>query len=318
MGKEELRAAAAALEGSVVVAGVGAGPGADAGVAARDADPVRAAAGELLPADGTASPRIREAEAVVVGVGGRDEGANDAGRSDDAGGESAGGSGATVEEAARLLRAARERDALAVAVTAAGDPDRIDALRAVADAAVLAGEGGVAGAVAAFVALVRDPGFVNLDLADARTALRAGDLAALGRGTAGLDAGGAERAVAAAFDGMAPGVVPGGAAGVLVDVVGDPAMSVADASAAVTAARRRVGRDAHVIWGGAVDDALAGEVRARVVAAGVGLSPVPSAGGPCPRCGARLAAYSLDGRATPACDDCGYAGVAASLQDRDA
>ncbi|MFQ3320570.1 MAG: cell division protein FtsZ, partial [Natronomonas sp.] len=59
-------------------------------------------------------------------------------------------------------------------------------------------------AVATFVSVVRDPGFVNLDLADARTVLADVDLAALGVGTS--DRGSPADAVAEAFTSLPAGV----------------------------------------------------------------------------------------------------------------
>lgn len=216
------------------------------------------------------------------------------------------------------------------------DPDLLDAVRAVADATLLvpvspvtrasgsdtadvapAGEGdgvadadGVVDGALDFVAVVRDPGFVNLDLADARTVLGTGTVAALGRGSASLSVPGApEAAVSHAFEAMPAGVEPDRAPAALVDVVAGPAISVADATAAVTAVRERVGSGVHVVWGGAVEEAAADELHVRVVVADVDYAPTPAPDDPCPRCGAALSAYSFGERTTLSCDSCGYAGL---------
>ena len=191
----------------------------------------------------------------------------------------------------------------------------LDSLSGLVDAVVLAGgddAAALADAVGTFVSVVRDPGFVNLDLADARTLLRPVDLAALGVGSS--DRGVPGDAVADAFASLPPGVETDPADGVLVDLLGGPAMSVEDVSDAVTAVRGRVGPDAHVIWGGGVDESLDATVRVRLVVASVA-NVRAAPGDPCPRCAASLSAYSLGGRTTLSCESCGFAGVSVRLRE---
>lgn len=278
---EELRVAAASLGESVLVVGCG-----DAG---------GAAAASVAAADVPATDDAPAPDAVVLAV----DGATAAGTLP----ESVPDAPLTVAVVSLSARpASTERELLA-------------SLSGLVDAVVLAageGEAALAEAVETFVSVVRDPGFVNLDLADARTLLRPVDQAALGVGSS--DRGAPERAVADAFASVPAGVETDPADGVLVDLQGGPEMSVEDVSDAVTAVRGRVGPDAHVIWGGGVDEALEATVRVRLVVASVA-NVRAAPGDPCPRCAASLSAYSLGGRTTLSCESCGFAGVSVRLRE---
>lgn len=278
---EELRVAADALGESVLVVGCG-----DAGTAAATA----VAAADVPATDDAAMP-----DAVVLAV-----------------------DGATDPE---TLPESVPDAPLVVAVVALphrpgpSERDLLAALSERVDSVVLAAgddDGALADSVGTLVSVVRDPGFVNLDLADARTLLRPVELAALGVGAS--ERGAPEEAVAAALASLPPGVETDPADGVLVDLLGGPAMSVEDVSDAVTAVRGRVGPDAHVIWGGGVDDDLAETVRVRLVVASVA-NVRAAPGDPCPRCASSLAAYSLGGRTTLSCESCGFAGVSVRLRE---
>lgn len=210
-----------------------------------------------------------------------------------------------------------EREALAAladgvdaVVLAPGSPGDVpaDGTAATDDAGVRA----IVDAVATLVSVVRDPGFVNVDLADARTVFEPVSLAALGVGESSN--GRPAEAVADAFASLPSGLETDPASGVLVDLQGGPAMSVEDVSDAVSAVRGRVGPDAHVIWGGGVDGTLAETVQVRLVLAGVGNGRA-APGDPCPRCGTALAAYTLGARTSLSCDGCGYAGVSVRLRE---
>lgn len=175
---------------------------------------------------------------------------------------------------------------------------------------LVGGDGGVdavAAGVREFLAVVQAPGFVNLDLADAQTVLATG-VAALGTGTAARDA--PTTAIDRAFGSLPDGVDPAAASAVLVDVVVDPVTSIAAATDVVAAVRERIGGAANVIWGGAVDESATDEIRVRVVVADVRYAPTLEAGDPCPRCEAPLSAYALGARETLSCDVCGYSGIA--------
>ena len=96
----------------------------------------------------------------------------------------------------------------------------------------------VAGGIREFLAVMQAPGFVNLDLADAQTVLSTG-VAALGTGAAARDA--PTTAIDRAFGALPDGVDPAAASAVLVDVVVDPVTSIAAATDVVAAVRERIG-----------------------------------------------------------------------------
>ncbi|WP_281194633.1 zinc finger domain-containing protein [Halorubrum sp. F4] len=294
---EDLRRRAAALDGSVVVCGIGG----DAGVPPGRFPGARTATiGELLGEGGSGDADDHDAiepdavAAVLVVVGSSLE----ADRVHDA-----------LDELGAL-------DAFIVAVAPAGvAPESLAAVRRRVDATLLAGEGGPVEAIRTFLEAVQRPGFVNLDLADARTALSIG-IAAVGIGTAGTDGSPtADRdapalAVDEAFDRLPEGVDPADASAALVDVVVDPETSIAAATDAIAAVRERIDADANVIWGGAVDESVEDEIGVRVVVADVEYAPPLAGGDPCPRCGNPLSTYAFGARETLSCDGCGYSGVA--------
>lgn len=174
------------------------------------------------------------------------------------------------------------------------------------------GVGDLASAVATLVSIVRDPGIVNVDLADVETVVRPVDLAALGVGTAPIDEPVA--AVRDAFGSLPRAVETDGSSGVLVDLIGPQRMSVADVNEIVSAVRGRVGPDAHVIWGGAVGAGDDETLEVRLVFAGVENGRV-APGDDCPRCGTPLSAYTLADRTMLSCEACGYAGVSVRLRE---
>ncbi|MFC5133423.1 MULTISPECIES: zinc finger domain-containing protein [Haloferacaceae] len=290
---EELGRRAAALDGSVVVCGVDG----DALVPAGAFPGARVATIAELVAENDDDPDRDDVAAVLVVVGptleaGRTPGALDA-----------------LDDLGAL-------DAFIVAVAPSGvAPESLAAARRRVDATLLAGEGGAAEAIRTFLEAVQRPGFVNLDLADARTALSIG-IAAVGTGTAGTDGSSiADRdapalAVDEAFDRLPEGVDPADASAALVDVVVDPETSIAAATDAIAAVRERIDADANVIWGGAVDESVEDEIGVRVVVADVEYAPPLAGGDPCPRCGTPLSTYAFGARETLSCDGCGYSGVA--------
>jgi hypothetical protein len=191
----------------------------------------------------------------------------------------------------------------------AGERAIVEALSERAGTVLFASErdtGGIAGAVGTLVSLVREAGIVNVDLADLKTVFRTGELAALGVGTGPL----AEpvAAVESAFRAVPRAIETDPGGGVIVDVVGPPETSVTDTNAVVSAVRGRVGPDAHVIWGGAVDASRDRSLKVRLAVGGVGNARVAPGDG-CPRCGTPLSVYDGGGRRTLSCEACGFADV---------
>lgn len=244
-----------------------------------------------------------------------------------------------------LVRAADDTEGFVVALFNAHEeehlePSLVDTVREAADATLLAcrkrptadaqpeqGDGrdplvrrsgsvAAAGGAFDFVRMIRKPGQINLDLADARTVLSDGTLAALGGGTASLETGGPRSAVRRAFEEIPSSVDVARGSDALVSVVGGPEMSIGDAVAAVRAVRGEAGNVSDLIWGVAIEDALAGRVTVDVVVDNITYRPSLSAGDPCRRCGATLAVYTFGERTTLACEECGFADLSMSLDDR--
>lgn len=167
-----------------------------------------------------------------------------------------------------------------------------------------------------FVRTIRRPGHVNLDLADARTVLTDGSLGVLGGGTASFETEGPRRAVRRAFEQVPSSVDAAEGSAALVSVAGGPEMSIGDAVTAVRAVRTEAGTLDTLIWGVAVEDALADRVTVDVVVDDIAYRPLLSAGDPCRRCGAALAEYTFGERRTLACETCGFADLSTSLGDR--
>ncbi len=309
--RDDLETTAAALDGSIVVCGVGSVAGALPDAMPADV-PVR-----TVPE--ICRERTPSVAAVVVGVDVTDV-------------EDSGAASPTD-----TLRRLASTPAFTVATVHGSDGDaaRLSAIAEIVDAVMLVGgdratptaegnaastaEGNAAstaeddvaaetaGAIRTFLAMVRDPGFANLDLADARTVLSSG-VAAMGTGTAARDV--PTDAVATAFDRLPSEVDPTTASAVLVDVVVDPYTSLTATTDAIAAVRERVATDANVIWGGTVDESVDDGLAVRIVVADVRYAPTPGAGDPCPRCGASLSVYAFGTRKTLSCDGCGYSGIA--------
>lgn len=198
---------------------------------------------------------------------------------------------------------------------ASGEQAFLESLVDRVDTVVLVSGGGtdhLSGAVATLVSIVRESGVVNVDIADVETVFRPIEIATL---CVGSDpAGESTAAVRNAFNELPSGVETDSVSGVLIDIVGTPKMTVADISDAVSAVRERIGPDAHVIWGGAVDDDAENGLQVRLVLAGVKNVRV-APGDHCPRCGTLLSTYTLGERTMPSCEKCGFSGISVRLRD---
>lgn len=166
-----------------------------------------------------------------------------------------------------------------------------------------------------FVRMIHQPGQINLDLADAQTVLSGGSLGVLAGGTASLEAEGSRQAVNRAFADLPPSIETTRDAAALVSVAGDPAMSVADATATVQAVREQLGTGDELIWGVTTDDTLRGRVTVDIVVEEVTYRPPLAAGDPCRRCDTPLSAYTYGDRTELACEECGFADLPVSLGD---
>lgn len=242
--------------------------------------------------------------------------------------------GGTAPPAAWLDRLAAREGLTVAAVGAPASADELDPtiareiarLRSAVDATVVLPAGrhrrGVRTAVTTLHEIVARPGVINLDPADIRTVLDAGDAAAVTTGTATNTGDVATDAVTAVEDALeAPYTDIDGLSAVLVNVVGSEDLTLESAVDAVDGIQASLPAEAVLIWGVAVADSLSA-VTAQVVASAA-RTPVfdrllrearqASVDDTCPRCGGHVAVYSLGDRETAACDDCGYAGITTTL-----
>ncbi len=116
--------------------------------------------------------------------------------------------------------------------------------------------------------LINIHGLINLDFADVRTImLNMGD-AIMGTGIGH----GEERAILAAQQAISSPLLQNanirGARGLLVNVTGDPSMTLHEVNDATSIINEEAGEDANVIFGAVIDPKLSGEFRVTVIATG--------------------------------------------------
>lgn len=123
-------------------------------------------------------------------------------------------------------------------------------------------------AVKGITELITKPGLVNLDFADVRTVMQNGGVAMIGLGEAEGEMKAVE-AVQKALRSPLLDVDISGATSALVNVVGGPDMTIAEAESVVQEVYSRIDPDARVIWGAQVDEELENTVRTMLVVTGV-------------------------------------------------
>jgi cell division protein FtsZ len=117
--------------------------------------------------------------------------------------------------------------------------------------------------------LIMVPGLINLDFADIRAVM-----SEMGKAMMGTGEGDAEnRAIAAAEAAISNPLLEDtsmkGARGVLINVTGGPDMTLHEVDEAANRIRKEIDADAHIIFGSAIDDDMAGKMRVSVVATGI-------------------------------------------------
>jgi cell division protein FtsZ len=123
-------------------------------------------------------------------------------------------------------------------------------------------------AVKGITELITKPGLVNLDFADVRTVMQNGGVAMIGLGEAEGEMKAVE-AVQKALRSPLLDVDISGATSALVNVVGGPDMTIAEAESVVQEVYSRIDPDARIIWGAQVDEDLENTVRTMLVVTGV-------------------------------------------------
>jgi len=125
-------------------------------------------------------------------------------------------------------------------------------------------------AIKGLTEVITRPGLVNLDFNDVKTIMKGAGVAMMGLGES--DAPGDERiqeAIDQAINSPLLEVDISEANGVLVNVIGGTDMTISEAERAAEEIQARVGQNARIIWGAAVDPALDKTVKVMLVATGV-------------------------------------------------
>ena len=117
------------------------------------------------------------------------------------------------------------------------------------------------------------PGLVNLDFADVRTVMERGGVAMIGMGESDSEDKAID-SVKKAIRSPLLDVDISGATAALVNVVGGPDMTMADAEGVVQEVYSRVDPNARIIWGAQVDPTMQNKMRTLLVVTGVRSSQI--------------------------------------------
>jgi cell division protein FtsZ len=123
-------------------------------------------------------------------------------------------------------------------------------------------------AVKGITELITLPGLVNLDFADVRTVMERGGVAMIGMGESDAEDKAAD-SVKKALRSPLLDVDISGATAALVNVVGGPDMTIAEAEGVVQEIYERVDPSARIIWGAMVDPSMQHRMRTMLVVTGV-------------------------------------------------
>jgi len=123
-------------------------------------------------------------------------------------------------------------------------------------------------AVKGITELITMPGLVNLDFADVRTVMERGGVAMIGMGESDSEDKAAD-SVKKAIRSPLLEVDISGATAALVNVVGGPDMTMAEAEGVVQEVFNRVDPNARIIWGAQIDPEMQNKMRTLLVVTGV-------------------------------------------------
>ncbi len=123
-------------------------------------------------------------------------------------------------------------------------------------------------AVKGITELITMPGLVNLDFADVRTVMERGGVAMIGMGESDSEDKAAD-SVKKAIRSPLLDVDISGATAALVNVIGGPDMTMAEAEGVVQEVYNRIDPNARIIWGAQVDQAMQSKMRTMLVVTGV-------------------------------------------------
>ena len=117
--------------------------------------------------------------------------------------------------------------------------------------------------------LMVTPGLVNLDFADIRAVMAEMGKAMMGTGEADGDNRAVRASEAAISNPLLEDTSMAGARGLLINITGGEDMTLYEVDQAANRIREEVDEDANIIFGSAIDPALAGRIRVSVVATGI-------------------------------------------------
>ncbi len=126
--------------------------------------------------------------------------------------------------------------------------------------------------------LIAVPGLINLDFADVRAIMMGTGTALMGIGTASGDSRAAEAARNAISSPLLEASIDG-AKGVLLNITGDSSLGLLEVNEAAELIREVAEKDAHIIFGAAINEAFEDELRVTVIATGFGARKRSSDGG---------------------------------------
>jgi len=123
-------------------------------------------------------------------------------------------------------------------------------------------------AVKGITELITMPGLVNLDFADVRTVMERGGVAMIGMGESDSEDKAAD-SVKKALRSPLLDVDISGATAALVNVIGGPDMTMAEAEGVVQEVYERIDPSARIIWGAQIDPEMQNKMRTMLVVTGV-------------------------------------------------
>ena len=121
--------------------------------------------------------------------------------------------------------------------------------------------------------LIMKPGLVNLDFADVRTTMSKAGMAIMGIGISSGENRAREAAERAISHPLLEYIPISGAKGVLLNITSTSDITMEEMTEASDRIFDEVGEDAEIIWGQALDEDLADEMRVTVIATGIGAGP---------------------------------------------
>lgn len=118
--------------------------------------------------------------------------------------------------------------------------------------------------------LIMVPGLINLDFADVRTTMSKAGMALMGIGIATGENRAVEAAERAISHPLLEDISISGATGLLMNITSSSDLTMDEMTEALDRIYDEVGDDADIIWGQAIDESLADELRITVIATGIG------------------------------------------------